>query len=332
MKTTAIHRRQIAGLALLLSFFLLVNLGLYLLLTRRLTNHFSSVSQAKMIDVARYLPHEETSDLIAQKTDFILTGELPTLDGAAALVPVYASVIHSLYPQGSVTYEGGSFSDDNYYGENFANDSKMQYHNTVRGYRAVVDGDTDLFFSAAPSEEQRAYAEEKGVELVWVPIGLEAFVFFVNQNNPVDRLTVEEVRSIYAGEYTNWKELGGSNRPINPVTRIEGSGSQTMMLAFMKDQKIAPKSPLAFMGSGIGYSFRFYMEDMVESDQVKMLSLNGVYPDKAHIKDRSYPIVTEFYAVYRKDNINPNVKNLVDWLLSEDGQALIEAAGYVGIT
>ena len=59
----------------------------------------------------------------------------------------------------------------------FAND-KM----AIGGYKAIVDGETDILFCAAPSEEQKKYAEEKGVELVYVPVGLEAFVFFVNEN------------------------------------------------------------------------------------------------------------------------------------------------------
>lgn len=152
-----------------------------------------------------------------------LSGDLPVLDGAAALVPVYAAVIENLYPVGCVRYEGGQFSDDNYYGENFAADSAMQYNNTVRGYQAIVDGSTDLFFCAAPSREQQAYAEGQGAELVFVPIGLEAFVFFVNEHNPVQGLTTDQLRGIYAGEYTNWAEVGGPDRVINPVTRMRAA-------------------------------------------------------------------------------------------------------------
>jgi phosphate transport system substrate-binding protein len=125
-------------------------MSMYMILTRRLSNNFSGASQAKMIDVSLYLPHNESSELAHIETDFTLTGELPILDGAAALVPVYASVINAVYPKGCVTFEGGEFSDDNYYGENFAPDSKMQYRNTVRGYTAVVDGDADILFCAAP--------------------------------------------------------------------------------------------------------------------------------------------------------------------------------------
>ena len=323
--------RQIAGLLALLLFFVLLNGEMYLLLTRRLSNNFSGASQLKMIDVAAYLPHEEGSRLAHVETDFRLTGELPVLDGAAALVPVYASVIDSLYPAGSVTYEGGVFSDDNFYGENFAPDSKMQYRNTVRGFKALADGSVDLFFSAAPSAEQMQLAADAGVELVCVPIGLEAFVFFVNSKNPVDSLTVEELRAIYAGEIRNWAAVGGPDRPINPMTRVAGSGSQTVMEQFMGDRAIAKESPLALAGASIGYSFRFYLQGIVGSDRIKTLAVNGEAPSVENIRNRSYPLVYPFYAIYRADETNENVPLLVDWLLSDEGQALLEQCGYVGL-
>ena len=323
--------KQVLSLLLIVALFGAFNLSMYRLLTRRLSGNFSDVSQAKMIDVRRYLPHEEGSDLVRIPTDFALTGELPVLDGAAALLPVYASVIHTLYPAGSVTYEGGVFSDANFYGENFASDSKMQYKNTVRGYRAIVDGETDILFCAAPSAEQRQYAENQGVELIYVPVGLEAFVFFVNSQNPIDSLTVEEIRAIYNGQIVNWAEVGGPRRIINPVTRLEGSGSQSMMEHFMDGRPIAPKSLLALTGGSIGFSFRFYLADLVQNDGVKMLALNGVYPSRENIRNGTYPVVAQFYAVYRADNQNENVRRLIDWLLSDEGQRLIEACGYVAL-
>lgn len=324
-------RKQIVSIVLIVALFSAFNLSMYQLLTRRLSNNFSGATRAQMIDVKSYLPHEEESDLPKINSSLKLTDNLPVLDGAAALVPVYAAIIDNLYPDGSVIYEGGEFSDDNYYGENFAEDSAMQYKNTVRGYQAIVDGTTDILFCAEPSEEQKQYANEKGVELVYVPIGLEGFVFFVNENNPVDNLTTEQVRKIYACEYKNWSEVGGANRVINPVTRLEGSGSQTTFEAFMGDYKIGRKSLLAITGASIGFSFRYYLDGIVENDSVKMLSLNGVYPDAKNIQNRSYPIVAQFYAIYRADNENENIPVLIDWILSEEGQRLIEETGYVRI-
>lgn len=323
--------RQGLTLLLCVGLFAAFNGSMYLLLTGRLANNFSGATRAQMVDVGAYLPHDPDSDLPRIEATLELTGVLPVLDGAAALVPVYAAVIDTLYPEGAVTYVGGEFSDDNYYGENFAPDSKMQYRNTVRGYRAVVDGDCDIRFCAAPSAEQKQYAADAGVELVYLPIGREAFVFFVNRDNPVDDLTVEQVRGIYAGDYTNWAQVGGTNRIINPVTRLTGSGSQTMMEAFMAGRPIGGKSLFAVTGGSIGFSFRYYLAGMVDNPGVKMLALNGVYPDAANIRDGSYPVVAEFYAIYRADNANPNVPLLLDWLLSAEGQSLIEACGYVGV-
>lgn len=323
--------KQIITMILVIVLFASFNLSIYMLLTIRLSNNFSDTSQAKMVDVSIYLPHNEASDLVRINSSLNLYDNLPVLDGAAALVPVYASIIDCVYPEGSVTFEGGEFSDDNFYGENFAPDSKMQYKNTVRGYQAIVDGTTDILFCASPSAEQKQYAEEKGVELIYVPIGLEAFVFFVNENNPVDNLTTKQVRGIYSGEYTNWSQVGGANRIINPVTRLEGSGSQSAMNSFMGDVEIAPKSPLAIAGASIGFSFRYYMDDMVSNDSVKMLSLNGIYPSAENIRNGSYPIIAQFYAIYRADNKNENIPILIDWILSEEGQELIEKSGYVRI-
>ncbi len=331
MKSKNLLIKQILAILLVVAIFASLNFSMYMIMTKRLANNFSDTSQAKMIDVKKYLPHNPESDLARIDSSLKLTENLPVLDGAAALVPVYASFVDAVYPEGSVTYEGGSFSDDNFYGENFAEDSKMQYKNTVRGYQAIVDGDTDILFCAAPSEEQKKYAEDKNVELVYVPIGLEAFVFFVNENNPVDSLTAEQVRGIYSGEYTNWSQVGGVNRAINPVSRLEGSGSQSAMNSFMGECEIAPKSPLAVMGASIGFSFRYYMDGIVDNQGVKMISLNGVYPSAENIQNGSYPIIAQFYAIYRADNTNENIPVLIDWILSDEGQTLIEDSGYVRI-
>lgn len=320
----------VLGITLL---FVVVNAFLYITITSRLANNFSGTNQLKMIDVAKFLPFEDTSELArtGSSLNFQNSDNLPVLDGAAALVPVYASVIDNCYPEGTVTYEGSAFSDDNYYGENFAPDSVMQYQNTVRGFDALVDGSIDLFFTAHPSKEQMQSAKDKGVELEIVPIGLESFVFFVNKDNPVDGLTTEQIRAIYRGEITNWKDVGGASRMINPLTRVKGSGSQTMMDKFMEDNMLTERHPLSIFGGGIGYSFRYYLSGMVANDNVKMLAVDGIYPNAENIQNGSYPISTNFYVVYRKDNQNENVGKLVEWLLSDEGQTMIEACGYVGL-
>ena len=331
MNSKNVLAKQIVAIFLLLALFFAFNFCVYMLVTNRLANNFSNTSQAKMVDVAKYLPHNPDSDLVKIDSSLKLNDNLPVLDGAAALLPVYAAFVQNVYPEGSVTFEGGEFSDDNFYGENFAKNSKMQYKNTVRGYKAIVDGTTDILFCASPSDEQVQYAKDNGVELKYVPIGKEAFVFFVNKNNPVDNLTAEQIRKIYSGEYKNWKEVGGANRVINPITRLEGSGSQSAMNAFMGETEYGMKSPFAMTGASLGFSFRYYMDGIVDNENVKMLSLNGVYPSKENIENDSYPVIAQFYAIYRADNENENIPVLIDWILSDEGQTIIEETGYVRI-
>ena len=133
-------KRQMAALAAIVVLFALFNISMYQLLTCRLSNNFSGATQAQMIDVGSYLPHEDSSKLPKIESALKLTDHLPVLDGAAALVPVYAAVIENVYPVGCVTYEGGRFSADNYYGENFAADSAMQYRQGLSGNRGRNDG------------------------------------------------------------------------------------------------------------------------------------------------------------------------------------------------
>jgi phosphate transport system substrate-binding protein len=172
------------------------------------------------------------------------------------------------------------------------------------------------------------------VELEFTPIGREAFVFFVNKDNPVDSLTTDQLRGIYAGQYRNWSEVGGDNTHIAVLQRNAGSGSQSALLNFMGDTPVKTDY-FTFMGRSIGFSFRFYVEGMVGKDSpeggVKLLALDGVYPSTENIKNGSYPIINELYAVTRKGEENPNVRAFVDWMLTEEGQAIVEGSGYVGV-
>ena len=312
--------KQILMIIALISVFVLFDLAIYNIFTKRVISDYSEGMQAKSIELDKYLPFDENSEAVMIESETKLIGDLPVIDGAAALYPLCSSFVHALYPKDSVEFDG----------ENFTKDSKLQFTNTRGAYKSVVDGVADVVICVKPSEEQLAYAKEKGVELNLVPIGKEAFVFLVNADNPVSDLTKEQIRGIYSGKYTNWKQLGGDNKLISALQRNEGSGSQTAMINFMEGKEIK-RDYDTFLGSAIGFSFRFYVEGIVEDGGVKMLSVNGIYPNKENIRNESYPIVNELYAVYRKDNDNANIPILINWILSDEGQKIIEDTGYVGI-
>lgn len=309
--------KQIAVLAGLVLMFAAFDTAIYCTVTRRFINSTSPEMQAKSIEVSRYLPFDPDSEIVQADAPQKLSGDLPVIDGAAALLPVYSAFVHAIYPPESVKFDG----------ENYLPESAMQYTNTRGAYQALAEGTADIVLCSKPSAEQAAYAEEQGRELVYVPVAHEAFVFLVNKNNPVDGLTSEQIRDIYSGKIKNWSDVGGKYMPIDAVQRNEGSGSQTRMLHFMGDTPMK-RDPFCFFGSTIGFSFRYYVEGIVGNGGVKMLSVDGVYPDPAHIADGSYPLTGDVLAVYDAKNENPNIPILIDFMLSETGQRIIEESGY----
>ena len=313
---------QLAVIALMLALFAAVDCAIYFGLTVRYKDNSSKLMQTKSIDLDRYLPFTEDSLIVKKKSSLQLTGDLPELDGATALFPIYSAFMNATYPEDSCEFTG----------EDFTAQSKLQKRSTPYAYEAVTNGTADIIFVAQPSKEQIAAAEESGVELVYVPIGYEAFVFIVNTNNPVDTLTTDQIKGIYTGKYTNWSEVGGSDAKILPLQRSVGSGSQTAMLDFMGGtEMLSPEATTVLGGKSIGYSFRFYVEGIVANENVKMLSVDGVAPTSDNIRSKSYPVTDTFFAVYRADNTNENIPVLIDWILSDEGQAIIEETGYVGI-
>lgn len=312
---------QIVSLCLIASCFLLFNATIYFTFTSKCKTNFNNVnSQAKIIEVDKYLPFDENSKIVKIESNTKIEGDLPILDGATALLPVYSSIAHAIYPEESVKFDGEKYTDD----------SSIRFTDTKYAYLGVIDGDVDIVICAAPSKSLKDYAEEKNVELVMVPIGLEAFVFLNHVDNPVTSLTIQQVKDIYLGKIISWHQVGGPVRFINPLTRPEASGSQSVMNSFMKTSEYK-KNPLQVFGSSIGFSFRFYVEDLVGNSKVKTIALNGIEPTKENIRNKTYPITVEFYAVYRKDNENPNIQKVIDFILSEEGQYIIEETGYVSI-
>lgn len=169
----------------------------------------------------------------------------------------------------------------------------------------------------------------------------------MNKDNPVTNLSSKQIRDIYSGKITNWKEVGGKDEKIRAFQRPEGSGSQSALIRFMNGQSIMKpmtKDVPAGMGAiisvtaeyenrdnAIGYSFRFYTQAMKKSNKIKLLQIDGVAPTVEHIRDDIYPITSPFYAVYVKGNENKNLMRLINWIQSDEGQQLIEKTGYVSI-
>jgi phosphate transport system substrate-binding protein len=285
------------------------------------------------VNVSLYAPFSNNGNIASLDSEptLALTENFPVLDGATALYPVYSAFAEAIYPKKEYLYNYGD----------------VQCNNTVKAYKNLIDGKVNIIFAAQPSEGQIAEAASRGIELYKTPIGKEAFVFFVNKANKVNNLSFEQLKEIYSGEITNWKEVGGKNSEITAFQRVENSGSQTMFLNVMKGANIAkaPKEKtVGGMGgiieetaqyknskSAVGFSFLYYATQMKNNAQIKLLSIDGIKPSEETVRNGEYPFTSMFYAI-TNGAPDGNEKPLIDWILSEQGQELIEKTGYVGIS
>jgi phosphate transport system substrate-binding protein len=272
--------------------------------------------QKMSVEVGNYVPFTGSENVYSAEGAAKLEGDIPVIDGAAALLPVYAGFVESIYPESSVIYNG----------ETYDAASAMHYTNTRGAYKDIVDGNADIIICAAPSDEQLQYAKDNCVELELMPVESDAFVFIVNAGNPVDNITIDQIRGIYSGKITNWKELGGKNIPIAAMRRNKNSGSQTALEKIMGDTPIRPDYTALF-GSPIGFSFRYYVTGMLGEGGVKILTINGIAPTSETIADGSYPIAGNIYAIYRKGETNENVQKAINFMLSPEGQEIVERSG-----
>ena len=277
-----------------------------------------------------FLPDSKVVKLDEQPT-LQFTDNLPKVDSATALYPMVAAFVEATYPEGDYT---------------LGKQEILTQTTTRKAYHRLIDGEVDIVFALAPSQEQLAYAEEKGVKLRMVPIGKESFVFFVNKHNPVESLTVEQIKDIYSGKITNWRQVGGNNEEIKAFQRPVNSGSQSALIRLMGDTVLmqAPTEDVVRgMGgiisqtadyknykSAIGYTFRYYATKMVANNDIRLLKINGVMPEIATIKSDQYPILETLYIV-TTDEEKPNVDRFINWVISAQGQYLVEKTGYVGI-
>ena len=293
----------------------------------------------------QYEPFREENKLVKLERPSALQLErigLPHLDGATALYPVYAAFAQAVYPEQE--YPRHSHGGSGY----------VACSGTTGAYDRLIKGETDIIFAAGPSQAQLDAAAAAGKELHLTPIGREAFVFFVNSRNPVQSLTVEEIQKIYTGEITNWKEVGGRRQAIRPFQRPEGSGSQTALQRLMGELPLIEPEEENIVGgmegiirrvavyrnfgNAIGFSFRYYTTEMVTDDQIRLPAIDGVEPTRETIRDGSYPISSYFYAVTASrigkpapEETNPRIAALLEWILSEQGQEIIDRTGYVSL-
>ena len=260
--------------------------------------------------------------------------DFPKLDGSTACIPLMAQMMADTTGRDLEEAQSTiSVSTTAYAWENFG----------------LYDTDTQMLVVYEAPDYVKKELEEAKAELESKPIGRDALVFIVNEKNPVKSLTQQQLKDIYAGKITNWKDVGGEDLDIVAFQRGEDSGSQTLFkkLLIQDSELMDPPTELAPAAMGelvdsiaaynnsanaIGFSVYYYIDQMYSQPGLRLLAVDDVTPSNDTIADESYPLCNEFYAAILQDSAADSPeRRIYEWLSTDAGRSCIERSGYVAV-
>ncbi len=253
-------------------------------------------------------------------------GDFPVLDSSTARKPV-TTAIYSFFCL-----------------ENGVEGAEPLCSTTHNAWLNIADKTVDLALLAAPTDEEKAYLEEKGVEVEMKLYGGDGLVFISNKECGVTDLTIDQIRAIYRGEIRNWKELGGVDHEINVLYRDDQSGSQRLFENMVwKGEDVPDFQKLGFerldeMSTivmccvadpyAIGYSIMTYLNDTFDYEQLQAFSLDGVKPTPENVASKEYALGTRGYVVIRSDEPEDSpARRLYNWFGTSVCDSILDANG-----
>lgn len=229
----------------------------------------------------------------------------------------------------------------------YLNDLAREYERRNSGVTIQVRGGGSLLGISELKSEKTDFAascKSKGpadpAEFEFIPIAWDALVFIANKSNTAENITIKNVRNIYTGELSNWKDLGGPDIPVTSfISTAAGMGGvgEALDKYVMDGRKFTRQANSVVTASSVAI-----WEQMVEKTpggfastgfasarkrDVKMLKLNGVAPTKENIISGKYPLKRNLYIVINKKDVNPEVKKFIEFALSKEGQRFISRLG-----
>lgn len=272
----------------------------------------------------------ENPEIVETNEPLLTIQDYPVMDGSTANLPLMAAVLAKTTGMDAAQAE-----------------NSVDCTTTPYAWERLARGDCDILLVYEAAEDTKAVLDEIGTELEITPIGLDALVFIVNAQNPVQSMTQEQLRDVYTGKITNWQELGGEDLDITAFQRVATSGSQSLFIKLLMKDVAPMEAPKEFApsamgelieglaaynneGSALGYSVFYYASYMYAKPGLRFLAVDGVAPSDETIADQSYPLLNPFYVAIRADEPEGSpARVLRDWLLTEEGTQVIADAGYI---
>lgn len=242
--------------------------------------------------------------------------------------------------------------------EKFGDGKEIKHSKTVAAWNDFVDGKIDILLAVDYLDSYFDDASRKNVEINQKEITKEALVFLKNKSLKVDNLTLEQVKQIYDGTITNWREITGNyvdyiegyydEMSITPIYRNEDSGSGMALIKLFGNEVNCTSNNCLFIADMAGivnalatglvgefgdkliaYNMYTFTEKQYHNDEVETFKINGVEPNDETIYSGKYPIVLYNYIYYKNDEAKEFGEKLYEYLTSSAGQKLIMENGYV---
>ena len=208
---------------------------------------------------------------------------------------------------------------------------EVQQVGSSAGIKNTIDGTSDLGMSS------RDLKDEETKEVDGTQIAIDGIAVITNTANKVTNLTSEQVKDIFTGKITNWKEVGGEDAQIVVVSREDGSGTRDGfqdILGFESDELIKDaqicdgsgnvKSTVEGNENAIAYISFGYLGDTLND-----VKIDGAEATDANVVDGKYPISRPFIVVNKKDGLSDVAKAFVDFIMSEEGQNIVAEEGFI---
>lgn len=209
------------------------------------------------------------------------------------------------------------------------------------GIAALINGTTDVCQASRPmkSSERTKLKERYFTMGTEIPVAKDGLTVYLHESNTVPQLTLDQLKSIYVGDITNWKDVGGADAEITVYGRENNSGTYVFFKDnVLKGDDFSPTvatlpgtasvvNAVSKDPTGIGYGGAAYGKGIRFCPIAATATDSAYIADAEHVANGKYPLTRDLYW-YLRAKPEGDIKKLVDWVLSSDGQAVVVSAGY----
>lgn len=258
--------------------------------------------------------------LVSVMSGLVLAGESLTVQGSSTVLPIAQRTAEVYMQQNAdvnISVRGGGSGN---------------------GIAALIDGSTDIADASRFIKDKEVKAAfEKGIYPVPHKVAMDGIAVVVHPSNPVSNLTTDQIKQIYTGKVTNWKEFGGEDEEVVIISRDSSSGTfetfeelvldgeRVVASALLQATNGAVASVVTETEGAIGYVGLGYLDDTI-----KAVKVNGVMPSSSTVANGKYPVARPLF-MFTNGWPEGLTADFINFVLSPEGQKIAEEQGYVAL-